>query len=362
MLDTQNFLYVEWILSFHCNYNCTYCFWHDRLVQDAYMYRSRGPRLPRNKFEEIGFAWARKLGLLDYADAFRNAPLEQWLAVFDQLAKDKRVLYLSLTGGEPLLHHKKLNTLIEHLLDIFEQVQIRVDTNGSVIPKFSERVRQHVTYNVSYHPSYTTLDKLLEQARKLNDQGRVHMLNRIVQTSDDMRMIADDVETAHEAGFYLNVSPANFDVSSFQPEQLAILQRYVRPKTFDLAIHGGTAGKNCGYATFGFQLLPNGWAWIPPCDNDQVVNVLRQPSAYRQLLKPAAIACPGQCVCFHQYPWVVDGYRDLDIMGAYVADSSRFRDEIRRSQPPVQRLKVIPIQSAKSQSPTAAMASPDNAG
>ena len=83
--------------------------------------------------------------------------------------------------------------------------------------------------------------------------------------------------------------PRSFDISEYSPEELSLMREMRAPVDIELPLFEKTTGRSCAYPTFGFQLLPNGYAWIPPCDS-KTANILERPSRIHRLLKPAPIA------------------------------------------------------------------------
>lgn len=325
MINKKNFLYVEWIITFGCNYSCDYCFFRDNLQKHAFMYKNKGPRLPKNKAEKIIFDVARKLNVFHYADSFKNYDMQKWLTMFTELSKQKQQIYLSFTGGEPLIDYKKIEVIIKHLETCFKDIMIRIDTNGSKIPLFDESIKKYITYNVSYHPSQTSKNTLIDNLKKLDSQGKVLMVNRVI-TDDEISNINAEVDEFNQHGYYLNINPANFSISKYHDDDVDILRQYKSSIDFDSPLYSRTVGKSCAYPTLGFQLLPSGYAWIPPCDNQTVVDLINKPSMLDKLLKKNSIICPSQCVCFHQYPWTENGYSDINIMKSYVERNIQHRN------------------------------------
>lgn len=144
------------------------------------MFRQRGPRLPKSPLEEKLFPLARKLGIFKYADSLRNYPLARWLGFFDYVSESRRDLYLSLTGGEPFLLRREIGTLIRHLSEKFEMLKVRVDTNGSIVPRFGAKFKSYLSFNVSYHPTQVNRDELVKNLDALSACGEVLMVNRVV--------------------------------------------------------------------------------------------------------------------------------------------------------------------------------------
>lgn len=271
------------------------------------------------------FKLARRAGLFNYADAIRNHPVQEWLPLFTYLATIKKNIYLSFTGGEPLILEKPIVQVLNHLGRHFEKVLIRFDTNGSLVPKFEGLdPSTAITFNVSYHPSHIGRDKLLANLDRIRAKGKVHMVNRVFARKD-LPDALDEVRFFADRGYFLNFSPESFDISDYTSDDMALMRSLRTPLDVDYPLLEQTTGRQCSYPTFGFQLLPNGYAWVPPCDTKSA-NVLKNPRQIHRLLKSDTIACPGKCVCFHQYPWTSEGYQDMDIMGQYVVRNAQWRE------------------------------------
>jgi organic radical activating enzyme len=290
------------------------------------MFRQRGPRLAHNNVEQRLFRLARQLGVFDFADALRNYPVHRWQDLFTYLATIKSEIYLSLTGGEPLILEEPIVEIVNHLHQKFDRVLVRFDTNGSIVPTFAGLdPRAEISFNVSYHPSQIKRDKLLSNLDLLRKKGRVLMVNRVFGKRD-LSAVLDEVTYFADRGYFLNFAPQDFDIAEYDEADLTLIEKLRSPIDFEYPLLEKTVGRQCSFPTFGFQLLPNGYAWIPPCDS-KTADVINNPKRIHRLLKPEAIACPGKCVCFHQYPWSVDGYADADIMSEYVARNRKWRDQ-----------------------------------
>jgi organic radical activating enzyme len=325
MIYKKNFLYIEWVVTYQCNYSCNYCFFKDNLAKNAFMYKNRGPRLPKNYIEKFLFSLARKIGIFSFADSFKNYNVEDWLKIFKSARKTRDILYLSFTGGEPLLVHKKLNLIILELKNIFKDLYIRIDTNGSIIPNFDDSIKRYISYNVSYHPSQVNRDSLLFNLKQLDKQGKVLMVNRVIFESE-LSNIIDEINFFEKEGYFLNVNPANFNIKHYSKESKNILKLIKSKLDFENSLEKKNIGKLCSYPMFGFQLLPSGYAWIPPCDNKKVINLIKNPYRIEELLKKDKIICPSECVCFHQYPFSTkEEYKNYNIMKEYVDRNIKHR-------------------------------------
>ena len=149
------------------------------------------------------------------------------------------------------------------------------------------------------------------------------MVNRVVQPTE-MVSIVDEIEYFRQHGYYLHVSPVDFNIAEYSSEAREVLFNVRSEMDVKLPILEQTSGKLCEYPQFGLQLLPSGYARIPPCD-EKTVEVIRNPANIHKLLKTDLFACPGKCVCFHQYPWVAGGYSDIDIMKEFVERNKQWR-------------------------------------
>jgi organic radical activating enzyme len=292
------------------------------------MYKNRGPKLPKNKFEKYIFNMCNKMGFFYKADSFYNYSIEKWIYFFKELSKYRKNLYLSITGGEPLIYYKKIDFILTKIKNDFSNLKIRIDTNGSIIPNFSQENIQYITYNVSFHPTQIKKEVLFKNLSDLDKNGAIYMVNRVITECDDVDTIYNEIKEFKQRGYYLNVNPANFDVSNYDKTKLNFIKSLKPEIDYKYPIDGKTVGKKCIYPMFGLQLLPSGYAWIPPCDSITVYNLIKHPKNILKLLKQNPIKCPSKCVCFHQYPWVEKGYKNFDIMKEYVERNISKRDEL----------------------------------
>ena len=156
------------------------------------------------------------------------------------------------------------------------------------------------------------------------------MVNRVVHTEDEMDGILEEVRFFKERGYYLNVAPDHFNLSQWSPASQQKLRELIHPTDFKLKMEKQTKGKKCIYPSFGFQLLPNGYAWMPPCD-DQVINLMKTRDPGPLLFK-GGMTCPSDnCVCLHQYSFIANdnvmarNTASMDILNNYVTAQSEHR-------------------------------------
>ena len=324
----DKFIYCEFIVTFLCNNKCPYCFWAGNLTGDAFMYKQRGPWLPKQRLSRSAFDLLRKLKVLKYTDAFRNYPLQTWQELFAQIFKD-RIAYLSFTGGEPLIHQKNLLGLMRTLADVSEDFVVRFDTNGSIVPDFPPGLREKISYNISYHRSQISLDKFLDNLSRIAEQGRILMINRVVHHEDEMSEAIREMEFFAARNLFLNINPAFFDIRHWKQANIDLLKTVTHPLDYGLKIEQRVTGKSCKYPIFGFQLLPSGYAWVPPCSS-RTVNLMKTKRVDDVLIRKA-IKCPSKtCVCLHQYSFT-EGIRrnahSYDIMDNFVREHIQVRKE-----------------------------------
>lgn len=330
MLELDKFIYLEWIISYACNFQCSYCFFGpENLKKSSYLFHQHGPRRPDNVLERWAMPIARKVGVLDYADSFKNYPLEKWLDFFTGLAAIRQHLYLSLTGGEPLVLQKEIVPIIAHLNQHFERVKVRIDTNGSIVPTFAGVDPGQIEFNVSYHPTQIALDKLLANLEQLGKVGKVCMVNRVFSKSD-MATALQEADIFASYGYFMNASLENFTVADFDEVAMQALRSLRTPLDVDYPVFDKNIGRSCAYPTFGMQMMPNGYAWVPPCDQKQVLDVVNDPNRVNRLLAKKPIACPAKCVCFHQFAWAgQEGYQSMDIVDEYVQRNVAWRKQVK---------------------------------
>lgn len=288
------------------------------------MFRGHGPKIPDKNFHKILFPLARRMGIFDYAHAFSNYPVEKWIDMFRYISKHKNDLHLHITGGEPLLFYRELSLVANFIVQHFDNVNIRVDTNGSITPEAFGVDRKYISFNVSYHPTGITLDKLFVNLKKLARIGNIVMVNR-VYNHGTIKEAEADVEVFKGKGYFLNVAIEDNNVRDFDEEALNVVKKFRSKLDYMLPIVNENIGKKCCYPTFGFELLPNGYSAVKPCA-EKHVRIINKPEMIWRLLSAAPILCPAKCTCLHQYPWVADGYRSVNILEEYVKRNTDWRE------------------------------------
>lgn len=316
------------MITFHCNFRCPYCFFKNNQSKEAYMYKQRGPRLPRNRLENYMFKLLFKIGIFKKADSFINYDLKKWITLFIELSKFRKNLYLSFTGGEPLLHYKKINIFLKEIEKYFQKLYVRIDTNGSIVPIFDEDIIRYIYYNISYHPSQINKNLLIKNLNYISKTGKILMINRVITEKDKVEEIRKEISEFKKLGYFLNINPSHFDIRNFSAEHKDFIKKIKADIDYECSLENKNIGRLCLYPTFGIQLLPNGYAWIPPCDLKNVIDLIHYPSNINKILKRRSIKCPNKCVCFHQYPWAFNGYETMNIMEEFVNRNITHREKI----------------------------------
>lgn len=294
----DKFIYCEFIITFLCNYTCRYCFFAGRQKRNAYMFRNRGPAIAHNRFNKIVFPALKRLNIFKYPDAFMNFPLNIWQDLFSGIFKGK-FAYLSFTGGEPLIHASKITELIKTIADVSNDFIIRFDTNGSLIPQFPDELKKHIAYVVSYHPTHVKFDEFLSNLDKISNQGNIYMINRVVH-QEELADALKEMDLFQSYGYYMNISPAFFDVLTWKKENQELLKCVTYPLDYQLRIERKTVGEKCKWPIFGFRLLPTGYADVYPC-HKKIINLLKTKNL-NNFLSKEEILCPStNCTCLHAY-------------------------------------------------------------
>lgn len=290
------------------------------------MFRQKGPWVPKYYIIKPLPSILRKFNILKHADAFKNYPVIIWQDLFAKIFKDK-IAYISFTGGEPLFHNKKIIKLMETVADVSDDFIIRFDTNGSVIPRFPEEFKEKITYVVSYHGSQVKLDKFLQNLEQIGKQGTIHMVNRVVFSETELSDAIEEMKLFAMKGYFMNISPAYFDVSGWRKENIELLKSVTHPLDYELRVERKTKGKKCRWPTIGFRLLPTGYADVFPCHN-KTINLLKTKNL-NEFLSKKEIVCPSvDCTCLHAYSFQDCTERNAysyDILDNFVTENIDYR-------------------------------------
>ena len=130
-------LEIDYLLTFRCNYDCSYCISHD--VNHPFLKRSS------------------------------NEIIEAFDFIFKQYSNKK--IKLRILGGEPFVYKHFIN-LVNELLNI-DFLQIIIITNLSVTEKTLEKLKksENIIISVSYHPEYSNNKDFVTKIKYLQNKG-----------------------------------------------------------------------------------------------------------------------------------------------------------------------------------------------
>ena len=231
----QDEIRVNWYMTQWCNYSCQYCpvpVFHKRTTS--------GQRQPH---------------------AFDHYPVEHWLQAFDTLSASK--LHVHLTGGEPFLDRRNLLVLLEGL--VRRNISTCISTNGAWDPEYFRGLdKRNIFLDIGFHPTQTSLPRLLEQIKRILRSGfRIAIVNYVVSPEN-----IDLFETAYDAlvseGQFVQVSamfPTGVHLSreDRSERELEILVRHNTPLDLHYKLLWPSMNRRmCLYPTRNYQLLWDG--------------------------------------------------------------------------------------------------------
>ena len=130
-------LEIDYLLTFRCNYDCSYCISHD--VNHPFLKRSS------------------------------NEIIEAFDFIFKQYSNKK--IKLRILGGEPFVYKHFINLVNE--LSNNDFLQIIIITNLSVAEKTLEKLKEtkNITISASYHPEYSNNKDFVTKIKYLQNKG-----------------------------------------------------------------------------------------------------------------------------------------------------------------------------------------------
>lgn len=313
-------IYVTWIMTFWCNFQCSYCFQHDHsLNQKLYpTVLSDGSTLVRALKEpkrwDSAFRSLTKGNV--YAHAFKNYPVGEWLDGFRRVGKDRKIV-LAVCGGEPFLDVKNFYSLLEGLTAMTEIDCIRIDTNCNWKAKSYEGLDFSKVYlNCSFHPEQITTERHFDQVRSYQDLGANIVMVNYVMTPDLRDGYVDVKARFEELG--IRVNPAVYDDGNFpkSDEEVKMYERYL--DSFDVRNKCGlsrTKGRLCRFPMIGLQLDADG-SIFNYCFPWKRIDFIRSTKKkVDSLLFGHPKKCPKErCFYTHMYPFLLDSGRYLDTL------------------------------------------------
>jgi len=220
-----NQLYINFMVTFRCNYRCSYCPWVTRF---------------------------------DYASIYRQEKEptpEAWIRALDKLPKAN--IYIS--GGEPFLFHglhELVNGLNKHKI-------IGIVTNASLNATIYKRITKKIHLNLSFHRDYVTEDQFLKKIDELRKVGIFHLNINMVATPENVPMIPklEKFFTDHKVSLHIDPFVDPDAVFEYKPEQKAILLRYLasdRSTQMDMLDVDSYAPKQCSAGQNYINIMPDG--------------------------------------------------------------------------------------------------------
>ena len=323
----NKFVYCEFLITFICNYNCSYCFFRGRQHDGSYMLGNKGPGLADTPLRKALFPLLRKIGLLRNSDAFMNYSIDEWKRLFGEIFKDK-IAYISFTGGEPLIHYAKITELIKTLAERSDEYMVRFDTNGTIVPSFPEEFKDRISYVVSYHKSQAPQEKFVKNLQSISKQGKVLMVNRVVDDENGLQDAVQDMKLFESLGYYTNITPAFLNVKNWKKSNVDLIKEITCDIDYEFRVDRKTKGRRCRYPMFGFRLLPNGFGEVFPCIN-KAHNLMRKHSL-KGLFSDKPMVCQStDCTCLHAYPFIENIDRNAysyDILANFVNENKAHKE------------------------------------
>lgn len=220
-----NQLCVMLMVTFRCNYRCSYCPWVTRFAYSN-IYRQENEPTP-----------------------------EAWIRALDKLPKAN--VYIS--GGEPFLFHglpELVNGLNKHKI-------LGIVTNAAVKTAIYERITKKIHLNLSFHREFVTADQFLNKIEELRKVGMFHLNINMVATRENVLMIPkfEKFFTDHKVSLHIDpyVDP---DVAfEYTPEEMVILSRYLasdRNTQMDMLNFNSYTPKECSAGQNYINIMPDG--------------------------------------------------------------------------------------------------------
>lgn len=226
--------YLRWIMTEWCNFNCAYC---DQIH-------------PRRATKPGGFT----------NHCFDNFPVERWMRQFEYHFSKQR-LALVLTGGEPMLDAKNVNTFLEFLTAAPWVSSIRIDTNASWTPnKYKALDKSKITLNTSFHPTQIKEDKYFANLESILDAGFKIGFVTYVYNRDQRVEYTRIREKIEALGLLVNASPEFKERSTFDANELRDIRLETIENDYRLRMELDTPkGKRCVYPTFAYEMDQTGY-------------------------------------------------------------------------------------------------------
>lgn len=318
--DKRN-LYISWLISLWCNFNCSYCFYTDHSRKQVLEYYKPSFKRPASL---VKYALTRN----KFAHSFDNYPAELWVDKILKISEGRKIA-LKITGGEPFLDRDNFYYVLSRLVECENIDNIRVDTNGSfAVDKYHGLNFDKVFLNLSFHPESISIENLLDRTKGFIDSGlNVAMINYVMAPSqradfDKVREIFSKIGVAVNPGVYIDCKKPKKSL-----QELMIYSKYL--KEFDIKNKTGLMNlknnKLCRFPQIGLSLAPDSLI-MNSCFSDKKINFIKSSSDdVNSLLLENIAKCPKSfCSETNKYSFQSECKRNLNSLNplkSYIDDA-----------------------------------------
>lgn len=220
-----NQLCINFMITFRCNYRCSYCTWVTRFGYSK-IYKKESEPTPGD-----------------------------WIRAFDKLPKAN--IYIS--GGEPFLYQdlpELINRLKKHKI-------LGVVTNATVKTDIYKRINKKIHLNLSFHREFVAEDQFLNKIDELRKLGKFHLNVNLVATRENLQMIPklEKFFTNHDTSLHIDpfVDP---DLKfKYTRDEMKILSRYLdsdRNSHMNMMDFNSYVPKECSAGQNYINIMPDG--------------------------------------------------------------------------------------------------------
>jgi organic radical activating enzyme len=245
-------------MSYWCNYRCHYC---------------------RQDHRRDAGHWN------DIAD------VQTWLSAIQAHFRDKE-LSITLTGGEPMIHVRPADQLLDALQEFAD---IRVDTNGSFNPDSFCCRRDRVQFMVSYHPSEVSESDFLKYVDRILAAGFSISMVQLVVLPDRFELL----ETLRsKLPVPVSAMPVFGSLQYYSQDQIATLRKHIPDRDWFFRSGHDTAGIDCLYPSLAYEMDYTGKLWVA-CHEKEAGSIFAEQLP---ALPQGYVSCPkDSCTCVDRY-------------------------------------------------------------
>lgn len=220
-----NQLCINFMITFRCNYRCSYCQWVTKF---------------------------------DYSKIYKkeNEPTaKEWIKVFDKLPKAN--IYLS--GGEPFLFKE----LPEFINGLKKHKIIGMVTNATAKTSVYKRINKKIHLNLSFHREFVNEEQFISKINELRQINRFHISINIVATRENIKFLPKLKKFFGYNNVSFHVDPFVDPNAEFKytPEEKEILSHYLaadRNKHIDMLEFNSYVPKRCSAGQNYINIMPDG--------------------------------------------------------------------------------------------------------